>query len=529
MFGDAGQTELEADHLALLGGAEPPSHRARWLRQDRRVRRAAATANGAATAVEQQQLDLMLAADAHQVFLGPVLCPGGCRGAGVLGGVGIADHHFLRAAQAGAIARQAEQALHHRAGVVQVGQGLEQRYHAHRAGQPGFLEQQLHRQHIRRGTGHGDDIGAQRSGRRRRNFPAGGQHLGGFRLGLEVRRQQRPAVFQFGQEERDTLLFIPVGVAPQTQVIGDLGQGIAVPGSVLAHVQATQVQAKGHGTAQAVEQRPFGDHAHAAFMQRLIAQLKRRDQVAVVHQHFGTGGLAAGQGGMRPGAGRPQALTQLFEHGAVRFGAVADPLTQRAAGVLHGQFCSQGVDIAQEQVGRHPARQQQHFAGDCGRDIGVAVAVAAHPGGEADRCGLQRQAQAGGIVQRLVDLAQVVGDGLPQGMLDHREAPLGLVHRGGPGTADLFGVPGFGDQPAQALAHLLALTRGQVAMVLGCQLSGDGIVLLDQGAPRDLGGVGRQHQLDIQLGQLPGQGVVAMPGLLQACQQLGQHPCFERL
>ncbi|MNM11611.1 hypothetical protein D3C81_217730 [compost metagenome] len=232
---------------------------------------------------------------------------------------------------------------------------------------------------------------------------------------------------------------------------------------------------------------------------------------------------------MRPGARRPQAVAQLLEHGAVGFDTVADTLTQGVVGLLHGQLGRQRIDVAQEQVGSHPARQQQDFAGDrCGH-VGVAITVTAHPRGEADRRSLQRQAQAGSLQQGLVDLAQVAGDGVPQRMLDHREAPLGFVHRRRSGTADFFGVPGLGDQPAQALAHLLAFGRGQVAVVLGCQLAGDGVVLLDQGAAGHLGGVRSEHQLDVELGQLPGQGIIAVPGLLQARQQLGQHPGLERL
>ncbi|MNG91906.1 hypothetical protein D3C79_508240 [compost metagenome] len=529
LLGDARQAELEADHLALLGGPEAPGHRTRRLRQDRRMRGAAATANRPAAAVEQQQLDLMLTADAHQVFLGPVLCPGRRRGPRVLGRVGVADHHFLWPAQARTVAGQAQQALHHRPGVVEVGQRLEQRHYPHRAGQASLFEQQLHGQHIRRGAGHGDDIGAQRGCGRRCDFPAGGEHFGGFRLRFEVRRQQRSAVLQLGLEECDALLFIPVGIAAQAQVVGDLGQRVAMPGGVLAHVQAPEEQAERHRTAQAVEQRPFGDHAHAAFMQGLIAQLQRRDQVAVVHQHLGARRLVAGQGVVRPGTRRTQAIAQLLEQRPIRFGTVAHLLTQRAVGLLHGQFRCQRIDVAQEQISRHPARQQQHLAGDSGGYVGVAVTVAAHPRGKADRCGFQRQTQAGDLQQRLVDLAQVIGDGLPQGMLDHREAPFGLVDRRGAGAADLFGVPGFGDQPAQALAHLLALGGNQVAVVLGRQLAGDGVVFLDQGAARDLGRVCGQHQLDIELGQLPGQGIVAVSGLFQARQQLGQHARLERL
>ncbi|MCY1455337.1 hypothetical protein D9M71_724660 [compost metagenome] len=73
-----------------------------------------------------------------------------------------------------AITWQAKQALHYRAGVVQVSQGLEQRYHAHGAQHAGFLEQQLHCQHIGGGTRHGDDIRAQRRRWRRCDLAAGG-------------------------------------------------------------------------------------------------------------------------------------------------------------------------------------------------------------------------------------------------------------------------------------------------------------------------------------------------------------------
>ncbi|MCY1397340.1 hypothetical protein D9M71_123410 [compost metagenome] len=66
-------------------------------------------------------------------------------------------------------------------------------------------------------------------------------------------------------------------------------------------------------------------------------------------------------------------------------------------------------------------------------------------------------------------------------------------------------------------------------MVLRGQLAGDRVVLLDQRATGHFGGVCGEHQLDIELGQLPGQGIVAVAGLLQAPQQLGQYLRFERL
>ena len=89
--------------------------------------------------MEQQQFDLMLAAQAHQLLLCPILRPGRRRGAGILGRVGITDHHFLRPLQMGTIARQQQQALDHRPGIVQVSQGFKQRYNPHRPHQPGLL------------------------------------------------------------------------------------------------------------------------------------------------------------------------------------------------------------------------------------------------------------------------------------------------------------------------------------------------------------------------------------------------------
>ncbi len=82
-----------------------------------------------------------------------------------------------------------------------------------------------------------------------------------------MRGQQWPAVFQLGLEKLDALLFIPVGITPQAQVVGNLAQRITVAGGVLAHIQAAQEQAEGHGAAQAIEQRAFGDHTHAAGVQ----------------------------------------------------------------------------------------------------------------------------------------------------------------------------------------------------------------------------------------------------------------------
>ena len=136
--------------------------------------------------------------------------------------------------------------------------------------------------------------------------------------------------------------------------------------------------------------------------------------------------------------------------------------------------------------------------------------------------------QAGGVMQGFVGLAQIVRDGLPQRMFDHRETPLRLVHRRRTRAADFFGVPGFGDQALQLRLDLLALGSRQVAMILSRQLRGDGVVFLNERASRDFGRMGCEDQLDVQSPQLPRQGFCVVTFSSQASQQFRQYPGLER-
>ena len=104
----SGCAYFERDHLALLGQADLPVHRARRLRQDRLVARAAAAPDGAAAAVEQAQRDAVLVAQLgeqrDQRDLGAVQLPVAGEAAAVLVAVAVAEHDVLLGAGA----------LHHR-------------------------------------------------------------------------------------------------------------------------------------------------------------------------------------------------------------------------------------------------------------------------------------------------------------------------------------------------------------------------------------------------------------------------------
>ena len=73
--GDLGQAELVGDDLALFGGLHGPANRAGGLGQNRRVGRAAATADGAATTVEDRDLDPALVGDVGDRAQGLVNLP----------------------------------------------------------------------------------------------------------------------------------------------------------------------------------------------------------------------------------------------------------------------------------------------------------------------------------------------------------------------------------------------------------------------------------------------------------------------
>ncbi len=299
-------------------------------------------------------------------------------------------------------------------------------------------------------------------------------------------------------------------------------------GRILANVQPHQEQAE-HGQAtQAVEQSAIGDHPHAASVQGAVAQLQRTTQLGAILQDFRRRWLAVLDGRAGPLTCRPQALAQRLEQDAIGLGRVAALAQQFVTGLAHGQRGNQPFYLAQVEIGGHPTGGQQHLARHHRGDVRVAVAVAPHPGGEADRRGLQWQVQAGEAVQGRVSLAQHVGHRLPQRILDGSETPLGLFHWGRPVATYLLGVPHLCDQALQAQLDARLLGVGEIGVIPCRQLLGDGVVLLDQRAARYLGGMRGEHQFDFQAADLPRDELVVVPGRLETLDEIGEHPDLER-
>ncbi|MNI34427.1 hypothetical protein D3C73_884180 [compost metagenome] len=85
--------------------------------------------------------------------------------------------------------------------------------------------------------------------------------------------QQWPTVVQFTCQESDAFFFAPILVTAQAEVVGDFSHRCAMPRRVLAYIESHQEQAERHRPTQAIEQRTVSNHAHAALMQRVVAQL----------------------------------------------------------------------------------------------------------------------------------------------------------------------------------------------------------------------------------------------------------------
>src|SRR2546430_313947 len=83
------------DHLALFGDADLPLHRARGLREDGLITRAAATADGSAAAVEQTQRDPMTTECVDERDLCFVEFPARGQEATILVAIGVTEHHLL--------------------------------------------------------------------------------------------------------------------------------------------------------------------------------------------------------------------------------------------------------------------------------------------------------------------------------------------------------------------------------------------------------------------------------------------------
>jgi hypothetical protein len=188
------------------------------------VGRPTTAADAAAPAVEQGDGHVVAMTGGDNVVLRVVEIPSRRHAADVLRRIGIADHHFLPAADTRAIPRDAEQRVDHRPGVTEIARRLEQRHDPQRRRHLRFLLQQFDRQHVRRVARHRDHVRSERSHGSPRNHPERVEHLASITTGVEVGRDQRTTTGELALEKAHARGFVPLGIRPETQRGGNLGE-----------------------------------------------------------------------------------------------------------------------------------------------------------------------------------------------------------------------------------------------------------------------------------------------------------------
>ena len=164
-----------------------------------------------------------------------------------------------------AVPVDAEQIVDALAGVVEVGQRLEQRRDRHRMLDAGLAQQQDHGQHVGRLARHRDDIGAERLRFGAGDDLAGFQHFADIGRGPPAPRNQRSLALQLAQQIGLLGFLRPLRIGAEAIEFGQLVEDLGMTVGILADVELDQLDAEAGEAPDGVLQRPLGDDLHAAF------------------------------------------------------------------------------------------------------------------------------------------------------------------------------------------------------------------------------------------------------------------------
>ena len=183
-------------------------------------------------------------------------------------------------------------------------------------------------------------------------------------------------------------------------------------------------------------------------------------------------------------------------------GVVAQALAQGGGqgGLVrgHAQVALEALQVVLVQRERGLAVDEQRVLGDGGGDVGVAVAVAAHPGAEAQQGGHGEGMARIVAGERRLEVGIDAGHDLPQRVLEVVEPVVHLVEDGGRALVDLFREPQRRDLLADAVLDLRALAGRQPRVVERLREAGQAAQLVEHGAAARFRGMRGEDGLDEQ-------------------------------
>lgn len=297
-------------------------------------------------------------------------------------------------------------------------------------------------------------------------------------------------------------------------------------GGVLAHVQGRQVEAEAVDGPDQVRQGALGEHLAVLGDQAVLQHLQIGLQLVGARIGRAAEGRHAGRAAGQAGIGRRQPRIDAGERSAI---GLVGPV-QRGVGGTIGQglqlrrglgqaggdrkLGAQVVDARQVTVQGRARLTGEGVAHDVGGDKGVSVAVAPHPGADAQEA---RQLSPGHQpAPPGVDLGQF-GQEAP---LEIGDSVLDLVCDPQLHAAQQPGAPDDGDLPDQFA--LIARPGGFVRRVVGLQGLHDGVGAVQQALAPHLAGVGGDHRGDHRVGQQVGDLLRTDPGVGQTAHGAGQ-------
>ena len=281
---------------------------------------------------------------------------------------------------------------------------------------------------------------------------------------------------------------------------------------VLADVEGGQVQAEGGDGAADPGQGAVGGEGRVVVPQRPFEQAELGEELR------GGGVVAAGLvrgSGRDPAAGVDQLgldagefepvglLSVQLEDAAVQARQVPQVDVDRVQELLVrpgqrgrvGQDGDEPVDQADADPHGVLVLDLEDFAGDGGGDVGIAVAVPADPGAEADRGLLWRQRDAV-LGKQLGEVREHFRHGVAEDAGEVIDGVPGLVHGGGPDLAELVRLPHLVDHFGQ-VAVLAAARGGALRRGFGQDVR-EPADFVQHGAAGGLGGVCGEDGADVE-------------------------------
>ena len=167
----------------------------------------------------------------------------------------------------------------------------------------------------------------------------------------------------------------------------------------------------------------------------------------------------------------------------------------------HGQREDQLLDLREVQVDRGDARQVHDVARALGGDVGVAVAVAAHPRREAHDRVVEGDPGQTLVLQRGVDALAELRVPREDGVVEVRQARAHLVLRLRGVAADLVRAPRRLNRARHAAEQLGAFVPGEARPLQVQQVPADAPEVLEHRATQRLCGVRGEHQVHLLLAQ----------------------------